>query len=104
MANVSKIKRTSTLGEPPPLTEASPNLEAPETAPAPSVPAAANKLVAKAPAKIDGRSLRRTNRIMPFATRVSPEFDARVRAIAEKERILIVEVLERALDAYEAAR
>jgi len=39
MADVSKLKslkqRRSTLGEPPTLEEASPNLEAPEVAPAP---------------------------------------------------------------------
>jgi len=103
MADFKNMKR-NTLGAPPPMTEASPNLDAPEVAPAPIIPQAPAQTVAKAPAKIDGRSLRRTNRTMPFATRVSPEFDARVRAIAEKERILIVEVLERALDAYEAAQ
>jgi hypothetical protein len=32
---------------------------------------------------------------------VSPEFDERVREIARRERLLIVEVLERALDALE---
>ena len=38
---------------------------------------------------------------MQFATRVTPEFDQRIRMIAEREGLLIVEVLERALDAYE---
>jgi hypothetical protein len=35
---------------------------------------------------------------------VSPEFDQRLRDIAERDRLLVVEVLERALDAYEATR
>jgi hypothetical protein len=104
MADFTKVKRNSTLGAPPPLSEASPNLAAPEIAPAPPAPIAPSPAIAKAPTKVDGRSLRRTNRTLPFATRVSPEFDARVRAIAEQEHILIVEVLERALAAYEAAR
>ena len=40
---------------------------------------------------------------MPFATRISPEFDERLRDIAERDGLLLVEVLERALDAYEAS-
>ena len=55
-------------------------------------------------APLDGRSMRRTNRIVQFATRVTPEFDRRMRAIAMEEGLLIVEVLERALDAYENQR
>jgi predicted DNA-binding protein len=38
------------------------------------------------------------------ATRVSPEFDQRLRAIAEHENKLLVEVLEDALEAYENSR
>jgi hypothetical protein len=41
---------------------------------------------------------------MQFATRVSPEFDERIRQIAMRDGMLLVEVLERALDAYEANR
>jgi hypothetical protein len=52
----------------------------------------------------DGRSARRTRRIVQFATRVSPEFDERLRDIAERDGLLLVEVLERALDAYEAKK
>jgi hypothetical protein len=33
---------------------------------------------------------------------VSPAFDERLRDIAERDGLLLVEVLERALDAYEA--
>ena len=36
MADLSKLKRRSTLGAPPPPAEASMNLEAPETAPLPA--------------------------------------------------------------------
>ena len=48
--------------------------------------------------------MRRSGRTMQFATRVSPEFDERIRQIAMQEGLLLVEVLERALDAYEARR
>jgi hypothetical protein len=46
--------------------------------------------------------MRRTNRVVQFATRVTPEFDRRIRAIAVQEGLLIVEVLERALEAYDS--
>ena len=56
------------------------NLTAPEVAPV-ARPAAANP-PPQAPAvkKIDGRSARKTNRTVQFATRVTPEWDARIRA------------------------
>ena len=109
MADLSKLKRKGSLGAPPPITEASSNLAAPETAPAapqeatfeaPARPAAPN---AQAPGRSrpDARSARKTGRTVQFATRVSPEFDARVRDIAARQGLLLVEVLEQALDAYE---
>jgi hypothetical protein len=120
MANMGKLKRRSTLGAPPPPAEASPNLQAPETAPptpgmpiperapmsAPTTSArtARSATAGQGPQRRDGRSARRTGRTVQFATRVSPEFDERVRFIAEREGILLVEVLERALAAYEAGR
>jgi hypothetical protein len=104
MADFAKLKRR-TLGAPPPPTEASTNLEQPELAPA---PAASQAPHATAPEndlasyrRRDGRSMRRSNRVVQFATRVTPEFDERIRAIAERDGLLIVEVLERALDAYD---
>jgi hypothetical protein len=107
MADVSKLRRR-TLGAPPPPTEASTNLQQPEVAPGPSLsPAFAGPTAPKPPSEAvgyhrrDGRSLRRSNRVVQFATRVTPEFDQRIRMIAEREGLLIVEVLERALDAYE---
>lgn len=105
MADVSKLKRR-TMGAPPPPTEASTNLVEPET-PNPElhggsgdVPGRASPALAEA--RIDGRSLRRSNRIIQFATRVTPEFDRRIRNIAMRDGLLIVEVLERALDIYES--
>ena len=118
MVDMSKVKRRGSLGAPPPAEEASPNLKAPETAPAPVLSAgpqaAPVTMAAKPPDGApefaaeayprDGRSARRTGRTLQFATRVSPEFDRRLRTIADRDRLLLVEVLERALDAYEAAR
>ena len=73
------------------MEEASQNLQEPEIA--------RNPLE-----RIDGRTLRRSGRTIQFATRVSPEFDARLRQIAQRDGLLLVEVLERALEAYESAR
>ena len=122
MANLSKLKRRNTLGDPPPFEEASQNLQAPEimfavTAPAvvPSVEGVSawqpmGEQQANPPPprdaqdRIDGRSLRRTGRTLQLATRVSWEFDDKLRRIAQRDRLKLVEVLERALDAYEAQR
>lgn len=94
MVDMSKLKRR-TLPAPPPLDEASPNLQAPEHAPAAHP---------RGKLRVDGRSLRRSNRTVQFATRVTPEFDDRIRAIAERDGLLLVEVMELALEAYETAR
>src|ERR1700733_8804525 len=111
MADLSKLKRRGTLGAPPPSAEASPNLEAPEIAPASvptPVPLEAAPVVAAAlpPAGEgrrvrDGRSARRTGRTVQFATRVTPDFDERFRIVAERDGLLHVELLERSLAAYE---
>ena len=95
MADVSKLKQKPArrLGTPPAVDEASDNLTAPEVAPAP--------VAATTPRRRDGRSMRRTGRTVTFATRVSQEFDDRIRDIAEAKGLMLVEVLERALDAYE---
>lgn len=95
MVDVSKLKRR-TLPPPPAPDEASPNLEAPEHAPAAPRPAKAGR--------VDGRSLRRSNRTVQFATRVTADFDERIRAIAARDGLLLVEVMELALEAYESAR
>jgi hypothetical protein len=91
MANLSKLKG---LGTPPAKEEASPNLAAPEVAPLAPESVRTSK-------RRDGRSAKRTHRTLPFATRVSPEFDNGLRDIADRDGLLLVEVLERALDAYE---
>lgn len=117
MADVSKLKGRSTLGTPPSLDEASTNLTAPEVAPVvlpstkaarPIRPARESKPAQAADpdsgARPDGRRTRRTNRTVQFATRVTPEFDKRVREVAEREGLLLVEVLELALDLYDRGK
>jgi hypothetical protein len=115
MADVSKLRRRSTLGSPPSLEEASQNLNAPEIAPAakPEVVTRLHRAVeakpteevtAERPPRIDGRSLRKTDRTIPFASRVTPEFDAQLRHIAARDGLKLVEVLEKALALYEAKR
>jgi len=91
MADLSKLKR-KTLGAPPSIEEASANLHAPETF---SVVSSEQDRP-----RIDGRSARRTNRTLQFATRVRPEWDAELRALAQRDGLLLVEVLERALELY----
>ena len=112
MADASKLKglRRSGLGIPPPQDEARLDL-APEppraTLPSTrSATASPPRTEAAAPqsSRMDGRTMRRSGRTVQFATRVSPEFDERIRQIAMREGLLLVEVLERALDAYEAGR
>jgi hypothetical protein len=119
MADLSKLKRRSTLGAPPPPDEASTNLTAPEVAPAgPSKPmpaatsesasshvaqlAAAERKIERR--RIDGRSLRRTGRTLQFATRITEEFDALLHKIAQRDGLKLVEVLENSVAAYEASR
>jgi hypothetical protein len=102
MTDLSKLKKTNTrrsLGVPPSIDEASNNLKAPEIAPRP--PLQAEERDIEPVTRRDARMLRRTNRTLPFATRVSPAFDNRLRDIAEREGIKLVELLEKALDAYE---
>lgn len=112
MADLSKLKRRGTLGAPPAPTEASSNLDAPEITPPTAPPAlpAAPGLMPLSPATgrggrvRDGRSARRTGRTVQFATRVTPEFDEHFRAIAERDGLLHVELLEKSLAAYEGSR
>ncbi len=124
MANLSKLKRRTTLGAPPPPEEASSNLKAPEVAPvvtpvsaqtpiepafpiiAPGRPGKGVKAKATGQplARIDGRSLRKSGRTLQLATRVSWEFDEKLREIAQRDGLKLVEVLERGLDAYEARK
>src|SRR5512132_4161693 len=114
MANLSKLKRRNPLGAPPPFEEASQNLQAPEIAPVVTAPAVLSRVEAvpvgtpvgepqddtaqphDAHYRIDGRSLRRTGRTLQLATRVSWEFDDKLRRIAQRDGLKLVEVLERA--------
>ena len=98
MADLSKLKKR--LGEPPRPEETKANLAAPETAPT----GAAQYLASTAQKGQDGRSARRTGRTRQFATRVSEAFDDRFRAICKRDRLLMTELLEKALDAYEDSR
>lgn len=47
------------------------------------------------------RTMRRSPRIIHFATKVTPEFDNTIRQQAEKEGLLLVEMLEKYQQAYE---
>lgn len=109
MADLSKLKRRNSLGAPPAIEEASQNLSAPETAPIVSQPISTEKVKRSGrkqePAtRVDGRTLRKTNRTVQLGTKVTPEYDQRLREIAQRDNLLIVELLEKSLDAYEASR
>ncbi|EGH3123342.1 hypothetical protein IEA33_003892 [Salmonella enterica] len=127
MADASKLKNRSrkNLGSPPGPEEVATSLNSPEVAPVAVVADAAEQTVPVTPAssvpetttpattqvsnsapyiRRDGRSARKTYRIIPFATRVTPEFDNEIRDIAEREGIKLVEVLENALIAYKAQK
>lgn len=109
MADLRRLKRRNTLGAPPTPDEASRNLTAPEIAPVHQRPekvveAGKSRQAIYDEGRIDGRTLRKTGRIVQFATRVSLDFDDRLRHIAQRDGIKLVEVLERALDAYESSR
>lgn len=107
MVDVSKLKkRTGRLGNPPGPDEVATSLNAPEVAPAAPVPAPAPSEALTADkvedvyVRRDGRSARKTNRTLAFATRVTPEFDKEIRDIADREGLKLVEVLENAVAAY----
>ena len=132
MADASRLKslRRQGLGAPPPLEEARTDLAPAPEPPAPPGPASSADPVASAavaqgtdPAlappgkehrdaaagrsrlgRIDGRTLRRSGRTEQFATRVTTEFKDRIHEIAEEDGVLLVEVLEEALKAYEEKR
>jgi hypothetical protein len=53
------------------------------------------------PQRIDGRSLRRTGRTIGFSTKVTEDWDYRLKTYAGRHNLLIVQVLEKALDALE---
>lgn len=96
MADASKLKRKNTLGTPPPPEDASSNLRQPETAPATPPPVYVRAF--------DGRSHRRTQRTLQLNLKVTPQFDALLREIADREHLLLAEVLEKALLHYQESR
>lgn len=107
MADATKLRRLrrAGLGAPPSSEEARSDLtpELPSGEREIARPSDRRDTTPKA-VRIDGRTLRRSGRTVQFATRVSPEFDERIRNIARREGKLLVEVLEQALDAYEDSR
>jgi|SRR6185312_10877377 len=48
----------------------------------------------------DPRRSRRSKRTLQFATKVTPEFDQKIREIAFQKRLYVAEVLEAMLEAY----
>lgn len=60
---------------------------------------AVSKAVTNNP-RIDGRTLRKTNRTVPLSLRVTPEFDLLLRKTAQADGILLAEVMERSLALY----
>lgn len=81
------------------MDEASNNLRAPEIAPTnneTSLDRNQQKIE-----RLDARSFRKTGRTIQFATRVSEEFDFKLRSIAQRNNKLLVEILEEALQEYE---
>jgi hypothetical protein len=64
--------------------------------------------VAKAEAakfeKVDGRSLRKTGRTHPFSTHIKRETHNEMKRIVARDGITIGELIEKAIEAYEAAR
>ena len=52
----------------------------------------------------DGRSKKKTGRTHQLATRVTFEFYRRVRMIASRDNLKIVELLEKAIDVYESQK
>ncbi|HAT1529026.1 hypothetical protein [Morganella morganii] len=104
MADVSKLKKAkSRLGTPPSAEETATGLVAPEVAPL-AQESQSIEYEASEPESIyvrrDGRSARKTHRTLAFATRVTIEYDKELREIAERDGLLLVEVLEESLKAY----
>ena len=85
MVDISKLKKKSRLGNPPLSSAIKNNLCQPE-------------MLGE---EIDKRTLRKTGRTHQLATRVTPDFYNKIRVIAARDRVKIVELLERAIDMYE---
>lgn len=110
MADASKLKR---FGAPPPsIDEARADLVPEPSEPEPQVEEPPPRVAAATPPKpavrqaipepeiedyerVDGRTLRKTGRTIPFSTRLNADTDRLIRRIAGKHGILIAEVVER---------
>lgn len=93
MVNANKLKSfKNTLGQAPSETEASRNIFEPEA------------IVENKVRSLDGRRLRNSRRTVQLGTRVTPEFSEKIKRIADEDDMLIIEVLERALNYYEKVR
>jgi hypothetical protein len=104
MADASKLKRLGRLGAPPDPDEARNDLVPPATPDAMPTPVLERRADASPVAafqRIDARTLRRSGRTVHFATKVTPEFDNRLRQIAAETGKMLTEILEEALAAYE---
>jgi len=88
MANADALKKRKSNLPPPPVGEVSENIH-----PRQLIDSATYE-------RIDARSLRRTGRTIQFNIRVTPDFDMQVREIAQRERLTLAEVLERAMALY----
>jgi hypothetical protein len=109
MADASKLKGLGRLGAPPPLEEARADLVPPPeavpepTPPPPVPPPEAPSVMQSRPQvveiedyeRVDGRTLRKTGRTIPFSTRLNVDTDRLIRRLAGKHGILIAEVVER---------
>ena len=91
MSNFKNLKKRKTrLPSPPTPDQVVNNLDQPETVP--NSPASDT---------VDGRTLKKTDRIVPFGTRVTEEFKKRFNQVAARDGLKKVELLEMALNAYE---
>jgi hypothetical protein len=81
MANFNNIKKNK-LGTPPSVEDIKGNINQPEVAP------------------IDGRN-KKTGRTYQLSTRVHPDFYFKLREIAARDRLKMVQVLEEAMELYE---
>lgn len=84
MVDISKLKTKTRLGEPPVAESIKNNLNQPENF------------------YVDGRTLNKTGRTHQLATRVTPQFYEKIRILAARDRLKIVELLEKAIEYYES--
>jgi hypothetical protein len=101
MADASKLKRVSGLGVPPEPDEARADLQLPPVPEPIPVRDRRTDPPAVATQRVDARTLRRSGRTVHFATKVTPEFDNRLRQIATETGKMLTEILEEALAAWE---